>query len=484
MGKSEEKPEKFIGRAKELARLEELASQKKSSLIALRGRRRIGKSRLAKEFGKGKIFLNFSGLAPEENLTAQDQRDHFVKQLCEQTRIPKPDASDWNNLFMILDQEISKKSTVILFDEISWMALDDPTFLPKLKSAWDDYFSEKKQLVFILCGSVSSWIEKNIISSKGFFGRLTETMTLEELSLQESLELLDTQGFIGSMFEKMMVLSITGGVPWYIELLAKGKSANQTIMHTCFSKNGVLVTEFERIFHDLFVRRSDAYSSIVRVLISGRLSYQEIAEKEAYASGGVLTEYLEDLVLAGFLAMDQNWSFKTGQPQKFKNYRLKDNYLRFYLKHIEPNAHKIQNNLFENTALSSFKGFSSLLGLQFENLVLHNRKIIYEFLGLHEQDIVFASPYFQKKTAKQEACQIDFLIQTQLGLFYICEIKLSTQTLGISVIEEVKSKIKKLKIPRNSAAIPVLIYFGECSEDLLDFGYFPRVLNMGKFFRD
>ena len=218
------KERKFIGREKELSILEDLSTYRSASLAVIRGRRRVGKSALVKEFAKDKVFLSFSGLPPTEEMTAQDQRDNFVDQLCAQTKIAKPDGSNWFNLFLALSQEISKKKTVILLDEISWMADGDPTFLPKLKSAWDDVFSEKSQLVLVLCGSVSSWIEKNILSSTGFFGRIVSQITLAEFSLSESIELLASQDFTGGLFEKMMLLSITGGVPWYIELLGRGGS--------------------------------------------------------------------------------------------------------------------------------------------------------------------------------------------------------------------------------------------------------------------
>ena len=218
------KERKFIGREKELSILEDLSTYRSASLAVIRGRRRVGKSALVKEFAKDKVFLSFSGLPPTEEMTAQDQRDNFVDQLCAQTKIAKHDGSNWFNLFLALSQEISKKKTVILLDEISWMADGDPTFLPKLKSAWDDVFSEKSQLVLVLCGSVSSWIEKNILSSTGFFGRIVSQITLAEFSLSESIELLASQDFTGGLFEKMMLLSITGGVPWYIELLGRGGS--------------------------------------------------------------------------------------------------------------------------------------------------------------------------------------------------------------------------------------------------------------------
>lgn len=61
----------FIGRAKELSYLHDLTQKKASSLAVIRGRRRIGKSRLVEEFAKNYRFLNFSGLPPTEETSAQ-----------------------------------------------------------------------------------------------------------------------------------------------------------------------------------------------------------------------------------------------------------------------------------------------------------------------------------------------------------------------------------------------------------------------------
>ena len=43
---------KFIGRSIELAQLNDLLQKKTSSLVVVKGRRRIGKSRLIEEFAK------------------------------------------------------------------------------------------------------------------------------------------------------------------------------------------------------------------------------------------------------------------------------------------------------------------------------------------------------------------------------------------------------------------------------------------------
>lgn len=78
----------FVGREIELQRLEDLSQSGRACLAVIKGRRRIGKSRLAEEFGKNKEFLSFSGLAPVKGVTAQDQRDSFTRQLATLFHLP------------------------------------------------------------------------------------------------------------------------------------------------------------------------------------------------------------------------------------------------------------------------------------------------------------------------------------------------------------------------------------------------------------
>ena len=98
----------FIGRKYELARLHELLGKSSASLIIVKGRRRIGKSRLLREFGKQlDAAYIFSGLPPDKNTTAQSEREEFRKQLERVLGLRGISADDWGDLFWQLTQSFS-----------------------------------------------------------------------------------------------------------------------------------------------------------------------------------------------------------------------------------------------------------------------------------------------------------------------------------------------------------------------------------------
>jgi AAA+ ATPase superfamily predicted ATPase len=476
------KPKKFIGRSKELNELKRLSSKSNAALVVIKGRRRIGKSRLIEEFAQGTSFFVFSGLPPTLTSTNQSQLDEFARQLHQQTDLPEIKADDWSKLFLLLAEKVKKNKCVILLDEISWMGSKDPDFLGKLKNAWDLHFKKNPQLILILCGSVSSWIEKNIVNSTGFLGRLSLSMTLEELSLSECNQFWGKSKNI-SAYEKFKILSITGGVPRYLELTDPALPAETNIKQLCFSKNGPLVNEFEQIFSDIFMQRSDIYKKIVTQLVNGAASADELAAKVGLTRTGSFDEYLNDMVLAGFITRDYTWHLKTGKISKLSHYRLKDNYLRFYLKYILPNKANIEKDRYENVTLTALPGWQTIMGLQFENLVINNHPAIVKLLQVQPQDIIFANPFFQRGTTRYPGCQIDYLIQTRFHNVYVCEIKYSRHEIGTGVINEIKEKIARLHLPRHISYRAVLIHVNGVREEVIESGFFAEIIDFSEILK-
>lgn len=470
---------KFIGREAEMARLKGLLTSRSASLIVVRGRRRIGKSRLLAEFGKEIRSLFFSGIPPAKKTTAQSQRNEFTHQL-ERAGLPGIKPDDWGNIFWHLSKYTSEDPVLIVFDEISWMGEKDPDFLGKLKTAWDMYFSKNPQLILVLCGSISSWIEENILSSTGFVGRIAIDLILEELPLNVCNAFWHPKEKRIAAYEKFKLLSITGGVPLYLERIKPELPAEQNIRDLCFMQGGLLVREFDEIFSDLFSRKNASHKEIVACLANGPKDLGQICKELKKELGGSYSRHLDDLVKAGFVQRDFTWNLDSGKESKLSKYRLSDNYLRFYLKYIAPNRSKIEKGAFANTALSRFPGWESLMGLQFENLVAHNRKALWNLLNLSPDEIIMDGPFFQNPTARQAGCQIDYLIQTRFQNLYLCEVKFSRNPIGQKIINEMEEKRKRLKIPKFCSVRPVLIHVNGVEESVFDEGYFDKIVDFGQ----
>ncbi len=474
---------KFIGRKKELDDLSRLLKKKSASFVVIRGRRRIGKSRLIQEFSKGKKNWIFSGLPPEPGVTKKMQLDAFSTQMAQQLLCPKIQASEWDELFWILGNQVKKEQLVIVFDEISWMGSEDPSFLGHIKNLWDLHFSKNPHLIFIVCGSVSTWIEQNILSSSGFLGRISIDLVLQELSLSECQKYWEEYEDRISAFEKFKVLSVTGGVPKYLEEIIPEDSAETNIQKLCFQSQGLLYREYDQIFSDLFSNKAKTYSAIVDLLARDSLDLNEICHFLQIEKGGATSRYLKDLILSGFVAEDCSWNLKSKKPSNLKHFRLKDNYLRFYSRYIQPNKEKIAQRLFYFKSFSDLAGYESIIGLQFENLVLNNLSSICDHLNINMTEIVMAGPFFQKKTQRQKGCQIDLLIQTKTQILYLCEVKFQTSEIKNSIVHEVQEKIMRLSKPRSYSVRPVLIHVNGVHENVQKNGFFSHILDFSQLLK-
>ncbi|MBS0655999.1 MAG: ATPase [Verrucomicrobia bacterium] len=328
------------------------------------------------------------------------------------------------------------------------------------------------QLKLILCGSVSSWIKENILQSKGFVGRVSLTINLDELPIDQANRFWSNAPYI-SAYEKFKILCVTGGIPRYLEEIDPLVDAEKNIKQLAFSAGGLLVDEFDKIFSDLFGKNAVEYQSIIRTLLHQPRSAEEIATALDIDLSGHLSHKLTVLKECGFLVRDYVWHAKK-RVEKQSKYRLRDNYLRFYLKYIEPKKELIEKRLYQEVDIENLPDWFSIIGLQFENLVLNNLPRIVEKLGISPESLQSASPYFQKPTKAKRGCQVDLLIQTTYTT-YLCEIKFGKK-IGVEIVPEIIQKIEQLKIPKTISLRPVLIYMGEISKQLIKENFFSKLI--------
>ena len=470
----------FIGREEELNELKTLLKKRTSSLVVIRGRRRIGKSRLIAEFCKTLPTLSFAGIPPNKNTTDQSQREEFSRQMQYELKIKKPKADDWGRLFRELVEHTGSGPKIVVMDEISWLGSKDPDFLGKLKNAWDSGFSKNSQLILILCGSVSSWIEKNILSSTGFVGRISLSMKIKELPLKDSAQFWLSQEARVSSYEIFKVLSVTGGIPKYIEEVIPNETAEENIARLCFKESGTLFNEFDRIFNDLFSSRSVPYRNILLGMAEKSLRLKEIYKILGVQPSGSYVEYIDDLVQAGFVSRDYTWDLKTGKESNLSRIRICDNYVRFYLKTIFPNVNQIVSGNYDSYSVIHRENWKSILGLQFENLVINNVRQLYNILKINPSDVQRAGPFFQKRNQKREGCQVDLLIQTFHRVLYLIEIKFSQNEIGLDVKDEINKKIERISLPRGFSIKPVLVHVNGAKGSVLSDRFFSHVIDFSE----
>jgi hypothetical protein len=423
-------------------------------------------------------MLAFEGLSPRKAITSQDQLDEFSRQLSRQCQVPYRRFSDWGDAFLELSKHTQQGRNIVLLDEISWMALEDPDFPGKVKIAWDKYFKKNPKLIFFVCGSVSAWIKNNIVNNTGFHGRISLKLNLRELPLSVCKNFWQPYESKISNVEKIKVISITGGIPKYLEEINPKIPAEENIRRMAFTEGGILFNDFTDIFTDTLLRKSDIYEKIVRLLSDGAVDSKDISKKIGVAKGKYLSELLDELKTAGFISKNCSWNLKTGKLSTIAEYRLSDNYVRFYLKYIEPNYERIVSGNFLDHSLTSLPGWASIMSLQIENLVLNNRSKIKSLLNIKPDEIICDNPYLQRASARNQGCQIDYLIQTKYDNLYLCEIRYSRNPIRKNVIDEVREKIYRLKIPRHTSIRPILIYLGEIHDEVLDANYFTQMINI------
>jgi len=465
----------FIGRTKELDIFNDYYNSKKSEIVTIYGRRRVGKSSLVKIFAENKPYF-YSFEAVETSRTA-DLIEHFKDELYKMTGdslLKSVKFSSWHDVFTYVTDRIvvnggkRRKKLILFFDELQWMAARKNKLISLIKYFWDNYWKDRN-VMLILCGSIASFMVKNVINSKALYGRITLEIHLKGLYPGEAAQLFKTQK---SREEILKYLLVFGNVPKYLEIIDTSKSFNQNMNRLCFSENGIMVDEVKRIFYNQF-KEAQTYLAIVTLLKTGLHSMSEISKKLKIASGGGLKRYLENLELADIIRSHIPWNKETSS--KTHKYSLSDEYLKFYFNYIEPGKKMIRQfpreKLFESLSGESFNIY---LGFAFERFCIKHASTLAKIMGF-ENEVMFSGPLFKRG---DKTFQIDLIYKRFDKVITVCEIKHYNKEITTKVIPEMNKKLKLLDIPRGYSVETALISLYGPDQALKDTGVFNHIVTL------
>lgn len=468
----------FYGRQCQFDQLERLLRKQVGSFVTCRGRRRVGKSTLIEKFAldHGARFIKLEGVKPKPTYSNEHELRAFAEQLAVATGAESTTPSNWLNAFIRLDREIRDEGwTVVLLDEIAWFGYYDPMFSDTLRIAWENHWRKHDRLIVVACGSVSSWIKDNIIDNKAFRGRRSLDMVVPELPIAECVKFWGDRVSRIAPTEIIDVLSVTGGVPMYLQEIDPAASADENIRQLAYSPNSVLRVDFDDMFSDVVTEQPLFTGKVLRTLVGGPQTATEISATLGLEKGGRISDALERLAEAGLVAPDAGINPETGAKVRERRYRLRDNYTRYYLKFVEPVKDMIDSGAYRFVSLSHQDGWDTIMGLAFENLVVNNTSELIDHLHLGGSLITSAAPY-RKIGSKNRGngFQIDLLVQTA-GSMCLTEIK-RQKKIGKEIIAEVDAKVRKISRPEGVSIRTALVYEGELSSVVEANGYFDALV--------
>jgi AAA+ ATPase superfamily predicted ATPase len=475
----------IVARSEEVKILDKLMETSEPNLLAIYGRRRIGKTYLISRYFAGKgIYFELTG---SDKLKASQQLINFMaafKQIFPDSDFYPP-PKDWLEALHQLREEVEKiptsKKVILFFDELPWLSKQNSGFLAALEFFWNRYMSRRENVIVVICGSAAAWMIKHVISDKGgMHGRVTKKIHLQPFSLAETEEFLQSRNIRLAKKEIIELYMAIGGVAKYLTYIESGKSTAQMINEMCFNRNGDLFNEFELLYRSLF-KGYESHLKIIRALASAPtgLTKNELLEKAGLKSGGSSSQFIEELVKSDFII----YSLPFGNKVSNGVYILIDEYSLFYLRWIEPIAKQGAARLDPNYWLKqkTSPAWPSWTGHAFEAICHKHILPIKRALGISAVATMISGwRYRSDGTDDSIGAQIDLVIDRADACINLCEIKFNNKEFLITsdYAEQLVQKkliFQKMTKSKKTLFMTMITSYGVAKND-----YFRQVIDGGE----
>lgn len=431
----------MVGRKEELGILQSLEQADESAFVAVYGRRRVGKTYLIRHVFDGKFTFHLTGIA---NIGLKPQLANFYAALIRS--FPwledKPMPDNWFQIFQLFISGLESRDDVkkvLFFDELPWLDEPQADFIPALEHFWNSWASARRDVILIVCGSAASWMINNLINNRGgLHNRLTHRIRLDPFTLSECETFLRTKAATYDRYQIVQLYMALGGIPFYLKAVNTGKSVAQNINDLCFSKKGILRTEFDILYNSLF-KNAGKHIAVIEALSKKAkgMERKELLKLAKIADGGSATKILKELEESSFIKKYPAF----GKSNRYVLYQLTDFYSLFYLKFIKSSSDLDKD--FWLTAIDDPQ-IRAWSGYAFEQVCLMHLDQIKQALGI--SGIQTRSSAWIGEADGQKA-QVDLVIDRRDQVINLCEMKFSLTAFNIDkrYAEELRTKISVFK---------------------------------------
>ena len=325
----------FIGRERELETLERCYKLDSFQMMVVYGRRRVGKTRLIRQFLQGKNAVYFCGIesSAEKNL---EQFSEALYRAAGATELGLPPFASFQAAFSYACAQAKKNKLILAIDEYPYLAAGEPGISSILQNFIDDEFSQTNMML-ILCGSSMSFMERQVLGYKSpLYGRRTGQM------LVMPLDYLDSARFVPSYShaDQAAVYGMTGGVPRYLELFDTGKSLRENVIDLFLRPDGYLFEEPSNLLKQE-LREPASYNAVIEAIARGASRMNEVATAVRKDTGAVAVT-IRNLLSLGILR--RNSPITEEKNTKKTYYSFADGMFQFWYQFVMPHFYLTQTD--------------------------------------------------------------------------------------------------------------------------------------------
>lgn len=324
---------RFIGRQRQLRALQAFYQAPDRHLATIRGRRRVGKSRLllhSLEQGKS-AYHQAAQLTPEANFA------RFREDMCSALQPLLPanlvadltHAADWRSLILTLGQAAEQLGRLtVTIDEFPYLSKSDPSLESVLQEALGRIETAGNPLKIVLCGSSISQMEALLEHSSPLFGRSDLNLVLQPLDYLESAAFTPAW----SPVELVHARTVFGGMPRYLNLLDDQLSVAENYERLVLDPDGPLHEEAARLLN-AELNEPRTYASIMMAISQGKTRAGEIITAAGIQASS-LQKYLERLEELGLV--HRRRSVDAAPAAKNLRYSLADPFVASWYRYAIP----------------------------------------------------------------------------------------------------------------------------------------------------
>ena len=340
--------EPLLGREEELKELRDFTTAKGEGFVYVRGRRRVGKSRLLKELADtNKSVFYFHG--SKDSHTAKTLADYASAwdSFTKKTRLSELRSTSltWTRIFQEISEHVrqSRKPVVLIFDEIQWIASTQSGCVGAIKEAWLDW--ERLGVKVIICGSSNRFFSKQTGGEEKILRGLAtrSPIWIEPFTLRQVKKLYFSKW---TNEEVALTYMMLGGVPYYLKSLLKqdpDRGFAHCLNDAVFRKQTIFLEEINEIVGLEFNRRGvETVKKILSALGQDGKTLAEI-QKQTGIPKTTIVDRLDSL-LEYKLVFKKSPAHEQHANEAGARYFMKDFYLNFYFQVLVRNKFQIESN--------------------------------------------------------------------------------------------------------------------------------------------